>query len=612
MPARRAAQIVTIHDLFFLSHTGDTRADIRRDYAALVASHARRADAIVTSTQYGRGQIIERLGVAGDRIYICPPGAPTWLTLGREPNVPSDGCILFVGTLEVRKNVGALLDAYERLLERRPDVPRLILAGRATAAASKWLARINSAPLASRVVHLGYVNDDAREELYRSARVLVMPSHDEGFGLPALEAMSAGVPVIVSARGSLPEVVQDAGAQVDPLDIDALAAAIERAAFDQHWAVCRCAGGPRPGAPFHVDRIRSDAAPRVSGSGRTSSGTPRCGAGCPPPRHMKIAIDARELHGKPTGVGRLIRELLDELERHVHGTCARVHLPRTDASHVDGRNAVGATGTCPVWSERRAQMSCSHRRTADHSFRLFRWSWQSTMCRSPRIQNGSRGAKAHGDVRPRGSRPAPPHASSRSRNSQSAKSWRIWAVDASKISVAYPGVTALTDARGAEGSALGGTVLCVGSIFNRRHVPELIDGFARARERPARDAARHRRRQSHDSARRPSRAHSTDGDGRSHSSAILCVRRRAASAVYGGVGVRLPVRIRRLRPDAPRGTGGRTTGARCSTHQWHARSAAMPPCTSLAPILRSSPLGCTQRYSTSASASGLGMPPCAC
>jgi glycosyltransferase involved in cell wall biosynthesis len=243
MPARNAAQIVTIHDLFFLSRTGDTRAEIRRDYAALVASHARRADAIVTSTQYGRGQIIERLGVAGDRIYVCPPGAPTWLTLGREPNVPSDGCILFVGTLEARKNVGALLDAYERLLERRPEVPRLILAGRATDAASKWLARINSAPLASRVVHLGYVNNDAREELYRSARVLVMPSHDEGFGLPALEAMSAGVPVIVSSRGSLPEVVQDAGAQVDPLDIDALAAAIERAAFDQNWAVSAAQAG---------------------------------------------------------------------------------------------------------------------------------------------------------------------------------------------------------------------------------------------------------------------------------------------------------------------------------------------------------------------------------
>ena len=236
MPARNAAQVVTIHDLFFLARRQDTSAEIRRDYPVLAASHARRAHAIIAVTQYVRSQIIEQLGIASERIYVCPPGAPVWRTLGRQPNVPSDGCILFMGTLEPRKNVGALLDAYQRLLGRR-ELPRMVLAGRATAAASTWLARINSAPLSDHVTHIGYVDDDAREDLYRSARVLVLPSLDEGFGLPALEAMAAGVPVIVSSRGSLPEVVQDAGAQVDPSDTHALALAIERAAFDQSWAL---------------------------------------------------------------------------------------------------------------------------------------------------------------------------------------------------------------------------------------------------------------------------------------------------------------------------------------------------------------------------------------
>jgi glycosyltransferase involved in cell wall biosynthesis len=249
LPARHAAQIVTIHDLFFLAHTQDTGAEVRRDYPVLAASHARRAHAVITSTQYGRSQIIERLGVAGERIYVCPPGPPVWRTLGRQPNVPSDGCILFVGTLEPRKNVGALLDAYERLVSRRADTPRLVLAGRATAAASSWLARIKNVPLAGRVTHVGYVDDHAREDLYRSARVLVMPSLDEGFGLPALEAMSAGVPVIVSSRGSLPEVVQDAGAQVDPSNTGSLADAVERAVFDQSWAIRAALAG--------LDRARS-------------------------------------------------------------------------------------------------------------------------------------------------------------------------------------------------------------------------------------------------------------------------------------------------------------------------------------------------------------------
>lgn len=237
MPARHAAQVVTIHDLFFLGNPQQTSAEIRRDYAALVTSHATRAQAVITSTRYGKDQIVSRLGVDEGHVYVCPPSMPIWRGLGREPNVPADGYILFLGTLEPRKNVGAVLDAYTRLLARRPDMPRLLLAGRPTPAASEWLARLRVEPLAGRVSHLGYIADAEREDLYRGARVLVMPSLDEGFGLPALEAMSAGVPVVVSNRGSLPEVVGDAGVQVDPADVPALADAIERAIVDREWAM---------------------------------------------------------------------------------------------------------------------------------------------------------------------------------------------------------------------------------------------------------------------------------------------------------------------------------------------------------------------------------------
>jgi glycosyltransferase involved in cell wall biosynthesis len=236
MPARRAAQVVTIHDLYFLSGATQTSAEVQRDYPELAARHARRAHAVITSTEYGKSQVVDRLGVAADRVYVCPPGAPSWRTLGRAPNVPADGCVLCVGTLEPRKNIGTLLDAYARLLSRRTSLPRLVLAGRATPEASEWLSRIARAPLAGHVTHLGYVPNEEREALYASARLLVMPSLDEGFGLPALEAMSAGIPVIVSSRGSLPEVVADAGTLVDPLDAVALADAIERAVSDDEWA----------------------------------------------------------------------------------------------------------------------------------------------------------------------------------------------------------------------------------------------------------------------------------------------------------------------------------------------------------------------------------------
>jgi len=243
IPTRHAAQVITIHDLFFLSSAQGTQTEIQRDYPALAAHHARRAGAVITSTQYGKSQVMNRLGVAGDRVYVCPPGAPSWNTLGRGPNVPPDGCVLCVGTLEPRTNIGTQLDAYARLLHRGVSTPRLVLAGRATPAASEWLTRIAKAPLAGHVTHIGYVPGDQREALYQSSRLLVMPSLDEGFGLPALEAMSAGIPVVVSSRGSLPEVVADAGALVDPDDAAALADALERGFRDQTWALSAAHAG---------------------------------------------------------------------------------------------------------------------------------------------------------------------------------------------------------------------------------------------------------------------------------------------------------------------------------------------------------------------------------
>jgi glycosyltransferase involved in cell wall biosynthesis len=236
IPARRAAQIVTIHDLFFLSHPERTRAEIRRDYPALAAAHARRADGIITSSQHTKALISEKFGVADDRIYVCPPGPPSWTTLGRGPHAPSDGCILFVGTLEPRKNVGTLLDAYAGLLARMPEAPRLLLAGRPTADAAPWLARLDMPPLRGRAHSIGYVPDEQQEALFASARVLVLPSLDEGFGLPVLAAMSAGIPVIAARRGALPEVVGAGGTLIDPEDPHALTAALERVVRDDAWA----------------------------------------------------------------------------------------------------------------------------------------------------------------------------------------------------------------------------------------------------------------------------------------------------------------------------------------------------------------------------------------
>ena len=250
IPSRRAARVVTVHDLFFLDHPESTSGEIRRDYPALTARHVQSAEAIVTPSQYTRGLVISRFGVSAERVYACPFGAPAWQHLGRQPNTPADGYFLFVGTLVARKNLPTLLEAYSRIAGTWPGCPRLVIAGGATPEASASLQRIQQPPLAGHVEHVGYVSEGERERLYAGALALVMPSLDEGFGVPALEAMAAGVPVIASNRGSLPEVIGEAGTLLEPADVDGFAAAMERTARDRNWASGRGAAGISRAASF--------------------------------------------------------------------------------------------------------------------------------------------------------------------------------------------------------------------------------------------------------------------------------------------------------------------------------------------------------------------------
>jgi glycosyltransferase involved in cell wall biosynthesis len=229
IPSRRAAQVITIHDLDFLRHPEHVRGEIRRDYPALARRHALAANRVVVNSHHTARETEAVLGVPADRISVCRPGVPDWVRPRPRPPVAGEPRILlFVGTLEPRKNIGRLLDAYALLAERTPNVPELVLAGKATPDAAPWLDRIRRAPFAGRVRHLGYVREDDLQQLYNHAALLVMPSHDEGFGMPVLEAMAIGVPVVAADRGALPEVLGEAGLLVDPDDAEGLAAAMSR------------------------------------------------------------------------------------------------------------------------------------------------------------------------------------------------------------------------------------------------------------------------------------------------------------------------------------------------------------------------------------------------
>jgi alpha-1,3-rhamnosyl/mannosyltransferase len=183
--------------------------------------------------------------------------------------------VLVLGTLEARKNVGVILDAFTSLAGAASRA-RLVVAGRATPDADQWLARMSQPPLKSHVEYIGYVEDAGREALFAGARALALPSLDEGFGLTALEAMSAGVPVLASNRGSLPEVVGTGGVLIEPTDVDGWASAIDRVTSDAAWARdLACAGLDRARAfTWHATTERlaqayRDAIDRRAGRGRS-------------------------------------------------------------------------------------------------------------------------------------------------------------------------------------------------------------------------------------------------------------------------------------------------------------------------------------------------------
>jgi glycosyltransferase involved in cell wall biosynthesis len=231
--------VVTIHDLFFIGYPGRRRPLYDLAMTRLARLYARGADAIIADSEHSRRAIVARLGIAAERIAVIPVG------LGPEfqPATPSAAqraryglgpCYaLYVGNFLPHKNLPRLLRAWATLALPLRTAHRLVLAGGHAAGRPALADLAASLGLAEGVVFAGVVDDADLPALYGGAAVVVLPSLEEGFGLPALEAMACGAPVVASRRGALPEVVGDAGVLVDPEDEGALAGALARVLGDQ-------------------------------------------------------------------------------------------------------------------------------------------------------------------------------------------------------------------------------------------------------------------------------------------------------------------------------------------------------------------------------------------
>ena len=229
IPMRHA--VATFHDLFVMTGEYST-AEFRARFTAQARDAAERADAVIAVSRFTGDQVVSLLGVDPAKVHVVHHGirsfaAPSAALPGREK------VILHVGAIQKRKNIARLVEAFETLA---PEW-RLVLAGSHGYGAREILARIENSPARHRIQVTGYVSAAELAGWYARAAVFAFPSLDEGFGMPVLEAMAAGIPVLTSNRSALPEVAGEAAVLVDPDSSEALGLALRELTINVDW--CR-------------------------------------------------------------------------------------------------------------------------------------------------------------------------------------------------------------------------------------------------------------------------------------------------------------------------------------------------------------------------------------
>jgi glycosyltransferase involved in cell wall biosynthesis len=257
----RGPRVLTVHDVAFLRVPEQTSRASLYYWKYLALPSARRVTRIVTDSNQARQEIMQALGIPPEQIetvYLSiddrfqPTNSADMIAQAQARYQITPPYLLFVSTLQARKNVSALIRAFEHLAPALPDV-QLVLAGGITSNSEAIVRQAKESPVAGRIRLTGRVADADLPALYAGARVLTLPSKFEGFGLTMIEAMACGAPVVANNASCLPEVAGDAALLVDADDTPAFAAALRRAIEDEALRADLIARGFRRAAQFRPE-----------------------------------------------------------------------------------------------------------------------------------------------------------------------------------------------------------------------------------------------------------------------------------------------------------------------------------------------------------------------
>jgi len=232
-PTRYAARVVTVHDLTVVLYPElcDPPTLLFPD---LVSRAVAEGAWVHTPSRFVAEQVVERFSVPPDRVRAVHHGIPLAPTNNHPAASPPirlpEGChryVLAIGTVEPRKDYPLLVKAFDQVAAAHSEVA-LVVVGQDGWGAERFSEAVDASPWRARIVRAGYLDDDGLDAVLRHAAVLAYPSRYEGFGFPPLQAMAAGVPVVTTTAGALPEVVGEGALLVAPGDADGLAGALEQ------------------------------------------------------------------------------------------------------------------------------------------------------------------------------------------------------------------------------------------------------------------------------------------------------------------------------------------------------------------------------------------------